>query len=234
MRLPAASVLSPPQSCSLSVALLSVRPPTALELATSSTPSCGPVIALFSERLARRDAEFSKLDEAFFGREDLALESEQSLAKTASSEANICSQASVLQADVAAMRADLTASESSIATATFESIKLRADNRRSTSRPLELTSTADGWVFSFPFRTLSFLRLLSIPDVVSLTAIWAICNFWLVIYDRIDSDFTTLVARVRDRRPILRWEAVPSTKAFRAPADEDDITKGAFLPPLTD
>lgn len=110
MHFPPASVVSPPQHSSPPIVPSSVPPSVALKPAASTTPPCGSVIALLRERLACWYAEFAELDEAFLAHENCILELESSLAKSASGETSLRSQAQTLQTDLAATRADLTAS----------------------------------------------------------------------------------------------------------------------------
>lgn len=144
MHLSPALVISPPQPSPPTAAPSFVQPPMAPKPAASSTQPHGPVIALLRELLARREAEFAVLDEALLTREDLVMEPESSLAKSSSGEVNLRSQVSALQTDLDAARADLTASQLSVATNTFELDKLCADSRHLTSQVPDLTSTPDG------------------------------------------------------------------------------------------
>lgn len=70
---------------------------------------------------------------------------ESSLAKSTSGEANLRSHVCVLQRSLAATCVDLIASQSSIATATAELNRLRADNQRLTSQVSDLTSIAESF-----------------------------------------------------------------------------------------
>lgn len=92
MRLLPVSTVSAPQPSSRLVPPSSVQPPVTLEPAASSTTSREAVIASLRERLARRDAESTKLDEPFFAHKEYALELESSSAKATSSERNLRSQ----------------------------------------------------------------------------------------------------------------------------------------------
>lgn len=79
----------------------------------SNTLSRGPVIVLPHERLARRDAKFAKIDEAFSFREDHVLALESPLLAATSTEAMLHSQTPTLQTDLSAAHADRTTAHSS-------------------------------------------------------------------------------------------------------------------------
>lgn len=87
------------------------------EPAASSSLPCWPVTALLRKRLVRQDAELAELDEVFHAREDRVSELESSLAKSTPRETSLRSQVSALPTDLVALRADLTASQTSAATA---------------------------------------------------------------------------------------------------------------------
>lgn len=171
-----ASVVLLPQPCLPPAAPSSVQPLVVPESALLSTPPRAAVLALLRESLVHRDAEFAKLDESFLTFEDRVLELKSSSAKTTSGRAHLRSQVGALQTDVAAMRAYLTASQTSVAMATFEFDRIRAAivilPLRFWTRFLQQT-VCD---FSFQTRRLLFLRLLSKLYVVNVTVIWVFCD----------------------------------------------------------
>lgn len=139
--LPHTIVVAPPQTSTPPAAPSTVEPLVALEPVVSSTPPCGLVIAIMRKRLALQGAAFTELDEASLAGEDLFLKS--SVAKSTLDEANLHSQVSALQTDSTATVANVTASQGSIVTASFEIVELCVDNRCSISHVLDLTSTAN-------------------------------------------------------------------------------------------
>lgn len=115
----------------------------ALKSAASGTLPRGPVFFFSRKRLARRDAEFAELAEAFFAPEDCVSSLESSLKKSTSKEATLRSQVSALWTAMDAARAGLATSQFSLATATPKLDHLRANSRRLACHVLALSSTAN-------------------------------------------------------------------------------------------
>lgn len=82
------------------------QPTSKPEHAASSTTSRKPVIALLQECLARDDAEFAELHEAFIARKDCFLKLESPLSSTSLTESTLCSQDATLQIDFAIVLAN--------------------------------------------------------------------------------------------------------------------------------
>lgn len=210
-------IVSPFQPSVLVAVPATVHPPAALEPASTSTSPRASVIALLRERLARQDAEFVKLDETFLAHKDRVLELKSSVAKSTTSEANLCSQVSTLQADLVAACTELTASQSSVATATSELDKLWANIKRSTIKVLDSTFTADGLRFQHSdLQSSIFLAALDSlhgrRDHFFLGLLQSLAGQ----IDRSESDFTTLLTRVRDSRSSFHRGAGPLLKKFHA------------------
>lgn len=234
MHLSLASVVFPPQPSSPPAAFPSVQHAKVPEPVSSSTPLRELVTTSLSEIHARQKAEFVKLDEAFLAREDRVQELESSVVNSTSGKADYRSLVSALQDELATTLADLTASQSSIAMATSKLDKLHADDRRLTSQVLDLVSTTDS------------LRLpLSVSQAsmssASLDSFHGKRDRHLGLLrsssgqtDRLDIDFTTMVIRAHDSRASLCRDVGLLFEEFGASADDDGVSKDAFLPPPTE
>lgn len=204
-----------------------------MEPAAASIPPRAPAAALLHDRQARRDAEFTVLDESFLACEDCVFELEASLAKSTPNKANFRSLLDTLQTELASTRADLAATLSSTAMAAFELDQLRADHRRLASQISTLTSTTDDMR----------LQLSNAQSSVSLAASTLFCNerdryFGLPHSlvgqnDRLNRDFTTLLTRARDSCSSLCGGVGSLRKKFRASEEGDDGSEDTPAPPST-
>lgn len=106
----------------------SFQSPVEPEPAASDTVPCGSIIAPLGKHHGRPDAKFAELDEARFACEDRVLKLEPSLAKSTSGKPELRTHVSAIQTNQATTRANLIASQLSIATSASELDGLRADN----------------------------------------------------------------------------------------------------------
>lgn len=120
---------------------------SAPKLAACNTSPRGPTIALLSEHLVLRDAEFAELDEAFITRKNRVLQLESTLSTAASTEAMLCSQVATVQTDLCSARDSLTIARSSGDSATLALKVMRSDNERLESQVSELSATVNDMRF---------------------------------------------------------------------------------------
>lgn len=146
----------------LTVAFATAQPTkTPKSLATSIRPrAC--VNELNCERFARWHAKFVENDYFFLARKDCVLKLELSLTNSIFSKANVRSQVRVLLADMTAVRADSTASDTPVARAFTDPDRLRANTKHLPFQVLDLTSIAECLRSQLSITNFLFLRLLKI------------------------------------------------------------------------
>lgn len=188
---------------------------------------------LFFKRFARRNADFAKLDESFLARKHCVLESKSCLRSSNCTEANLFFELGALQPDPAVARENLTASQSSVATASSKLDKLHANSRHLTSYVSDTTSTAN-ILRPQPSESTSFSSLAALDSLCGERGRYFVFLQPLVGHiDSLDSDCITLLTRARDSSPSFHQEAGSPLENFCASVEEDDIPKDGSVPLYT-
>lgn len=147
---------SSPEAANINHQSLALKP-----LASNTSPQ-EPIIAFLRKRLARRGAEFIKLEKFLIASKNSVLGSESSLSTAALAEATLCPQVVTLQTELSAARASLTTACLPADSATLAQNATHYDNQQLESRIPESSATVDDMRLQMQPQSLpSFLRLLS-------------------------------------------------------------------------
>lgn len=210
------------------------RQPSAPEPVASITLPRKPLTAFLRERLARRDAEFARLHEAFIAREDLVLKLISPLPTAALTEAMLRSQVATPQTSLFSARARLASARSSTNSATSALNVTSSDNKRRESQVCELSATVDDTLVQLSIAQssispMAFESLRSERDQHL-----GLLHFSVFEFDRLDNDFSTLLTQVQDSRTTLRRNVGPLLEKFRVLAEEEYVLEIAIVPSSTD